>query len=134
MRSSCPRQRLFGHGVGQMQLGGLRVVQAGLELVAERHQFVDFNDDARLFEDWRDGDQQRANVALSFEPGTFDKDQRILSLKPVCLIAKISLKAGLRFSQGIPIRICSPFFPVGLRKGPMSAQEISMSSSHAWMA
>ena len=39
----------FGQGIGQMQLGGLRAIQAGDELIAQPHQFVNFGDDTMLF-------------------------------------------------------------------------------------
>ena len=46
---------LFDEGVGEVKLGGLDVAEAGLKLVAQSHQFVDFGDDAVLFGEWRHG-------------------------------------------------------------------------------
>ena len=44
---------LLDEGVGEVALGGLGGAEAGLELVAEGHQLVDFGDDAVLFGEWR---------------------------------------------------------------------------------
>ena len=40
---------LFDHRIGEVGLGGLGLVEAGLEGVTEGHQFIDFGDDAVLF-------------------------------------------------------------------------------------
>ena len=37
---------LFDDGVGKLDLGGLCILEAGLEGVAEGYEFVDFGDDA----------------------------------------------------------------------------------------
>lgn len=40
---------LLDKGIGEVELGGLGVAEAGFELVAQGHQFIDFGDDAVLF-------------------------------------------------------------------------------------
>lgn len=49
------RHGLLDQGTGQMltQLAGL--AKTGFELVAERHQLIDFGDDAVLFWEWGQG-------------------------------------------------------------------------------
>ena len=43
---------LLDEAVGELELGSLGALQLGFEDVAERHQLVDFGDDAVLFRDW----------------------------------------------------------------------------------
>src|SRR5690554_7845757 len=45
---------LLDQGIGQLLVHLAGLVQAGFELVAERHQLIDFGDDAVLFGEWRD--------------------------------------------------------------------------------
>ena len=40
---------LFDHGIGQLEPGGLGVIQPGLEGIADLHQLIDFGDDTVLF-------------------------------------------------------------------------------------
>ena len=54
---------LLDDGVGEVELGGLGVAEAGLELVAERHQFVDLGDDAVLFSEWWKRDYRLRNLS-----------------------------------------------------------------------
>jgi hypothetical protein len=54
--------RLFDNCIGQLDLSGLGVIKAGLERIAQGHQFIDLGDDAVLFGEGGNGRDVKFNA------------------------------------------------------------------------
>ena len=77
---------LRDEGVGEVELSGLGIAETGSELVAQRHQFIDFGDDAVLL--WQGRQRENGFRNLPYVQvwlrATFSKRPNIF----VCLLKK----------------------------------------------